>query len=205
MTCSLVAWVGWATMCAVDAAKSIGKTPGCGRPTGINVGRVGSRPTMQLDGTGDEPSARQLYEAACDLALIGDTERAIAHFGSASQLAVAAPNLLADIALVAGQAIGWHRSPIEALGSLHTAATYAPDPSTSSVCLAHAAMFAMLAGDVPHALEIARRAVDLAPPTDPVATLVSSAVHGWQLLLVGDPSASTVLHKLVCLAPTAAT
>jgi DNA-binding CsgD family transcriptional regulator len=151
-----------------------------------------------------EGAARELYETGCALALAGDTEAAIDQFGRASRLAVAVPRLLADIAVVAGQAIGWHRSPIEALGSLQTAATYAPDASTAAVCLAHASMFATLAGDVAHALELARRAVEVAPASDPVATLVGTAVHGWQLLLVGDPQAPIVLGPLVQLAPLAA-
>jgi DNA-binding CsgD family transcriptional regulator len=154
-------------------------------------------------GRGADEAARKLYEAGCALALAGEAEAAIEHFGRASPLAAEAPRLLADIAVVAGQAIGWHRSPIEALGCLHTAATYAPDASTAAVCLAHASMFSTLAGDVPHALQLAHRAVELAPPGDPVATLVSTAVHGWQLLLVGDPDAPVVLRPLVALAPLA--
>jgi DNA-binding CsgD family transcriptional regulator len=152
----------------------------------------------------DELAARRLYEAGNDLWLAGCADDAIELFARAAQRAVDAPALLAEISLLAGQAIGWHRSPSEAVGCLHTAAIHTTDPITATACLAHAAMFSSVGGDVARALDLAAGAATRAPADEPVATLLSAAVRGWQLLLAGHPDAMSVLGPLVTLAPIVA-
>jgi DNA-binding CsgD family transcriptional regulator len=152
----------------------------------------------------DETAARRLFEAGNDLWLAGCADAAIELFAQAAQRAVDEPALLAEISLLAGQAVGWHRSPSEAVGCLQTAAVHAANPTTATACLAHAAMFSSVGGDVGRALDLAAQAVARAPADDPVATLLSAAVRGWQLLLAGDPDAMRVLNPLVALAPVVA-
>jgi DNA-binding CsgD family transcriptional regulator/tetratricopeptide (TPR) repeat protein len=147
-----------------------------------------------------EAAARRLLEAASDLSLVGSVDAAIERFALATERAAGHPSLLAQISLLAGQAIGWHRSPIEAVGCLHTAAIHAPDETTSSMCLAHAAMFSSIAGNITHALDLSARAEALAPSTDLTATVLATAVRGWQLLLAGHPDAIERLNPITTLA-----
>jgi DNA-binding CsgD family transcriptional regulator len=161
------------------------------------------REAAELSDT-DELAARRLCEAATDLSLVGAVDAAVEHFALATERGAGRPALLAQISLLAGQAIGWHRSPIEAVGCLHTAAIHAPDASVAAACLAHAAMFSSVAGNIPHALDLAARAEGLAPSTDLAATVLTTAVRGWQLMLAGDPQAMERLDPIFTLAGFAA-
>jgi DNA-binding CsgD family transcriptional regulator len=153
----------------------------------------------------DELAARRLCEAATDSLLTGAVDAALECFAQATERSTGNPTLLAQISSLAGQAIGWHRSPIEAVGCLHTAAIHAPDAGVAATCLAHAAMFSSIAGNIPYALDLAARAHALAPPTDVTASVLTAAVRGWQLLLAGEPEAMTKLDPIFMLARFAVT
>jgi DNA-binding CsgD family transcriptional regulator len=152
----------------------------------------------------DESAARRLYESATDLWMAGSVDTAIERYASAADRAVGHPALVAEISLLAGQAIGWHRSPSEAVGCLHTAAAHTADAVTSTACVAHAAVFSSLGGDIGLALELAAKAEARAPVDDLAASMLGAAVHGWQLLLAGDRQAEGRLAPAIALAPIVA-
>jgi DNA-binding CsgD family transcriptional regulator len=151
-----------------------------------------------------ELAASRLFESATDLWMAGSLDLAVARYDEASDRAVGHPDLQARISLLAGQAIGWHRSPSEAVGCLHTAAAHARDMSTATACMSHAAVFSSLSGDVTLALQLATKAQARAPVDDPVASLLSAVVCGWHMLLAGDARAPEHLATAIALAPCVA-
>jgi DNA-binding CsgD family transcriptional regulator len=132
--------------------------------------------------------------------MAGRVDASIDEFDRAMDLASDDHRLHADISLIAGQAVGWHRSPPAAVAHLTAAAEETDDATPRTALLAHAAMFTSVAGDVGAAHELARAAVDASGGAEPAAAVLAQAASGWTSLLTGEPDAEERFVALASLA-----
>ncbi len=133
--------------------------------------------------------------------VVGRMDEAMSILGEALD-ASDTPTERAEVSMLLAKIELWSRGPrvardrfLGAVGELGT-----DHPGLASRLVSQAAGTAVVSGDVHGTLDLARRAVELAPPDDPAAVVQAELVIGYLEIHAADPAAQARLEPIVELA-----